>query len=70
MSTNRMRSWRRIAAMRASKRRRTELAPPRARPEEPGPLPPLESPDDDREFLTRADAVVLPFVAIPRAGPA
>jgi hypothetical protein len=51
MSTNRTRSWRRIAALRAAKRRRAEPPPPEARPDETRPLPPLESPDDDREFL-------------------
>jgi hypothetical protein len=45
------RPWKRLAAIRAARRRGTELLPPPedARPE---PMPPLETPDDDREFLT------------------
>jgi hypothetical protein len=45
------RPWKRLAGVRAARRRGTELLPPPedARPE---PVPPLESPDDDREFLT------------------
>jgi hypothetical protein len=48
------RPWKRLAALRAARRRGTELLPlpEEARPE---PLPPLESPDDDREFLLVAD---------------
>ena len=44
------RPWKRLAAIRAARRRVTELPPPEdARLE---PVPPLEPPDDDREFLT------------------
>jgi hypothetical protein len=45
------RPWKRLAAIRAARRRGTELLPP---PEDtrPEPMPPLEPPDDDREFLT------------------
>jgi hypothetical protein len=48
------RPWKRLAALRAARRRGTELLP---LPEEapPEPLPPLETPDDDREFLLLAD---------------
>jgi len=44
------RPWKRLAALRASRRRGTELP---SAPREPGfePIPPLEPPDDDREFL-------------------
>jgi hypothetical protein len=48
------RPWKRLAALRAARRRGTELLPlpEEARPE---PLPPLETPDDDRDFLLAAD---------------
>ena len=43
------RSWTRLALRRASRRRQTEIPPaPPAAPDRP--LPPLETPDDDREF--------------------
>jgi hypothetical protein len=44
------RPWKRLAALRAARRRGTELPPP---PEDaqPEPVPPLEPPDDDREFV-------------------
>jgi len=43
------RPWKRLAALRAARRRSTEPAP-LARDAQPEPIPPLESPDDDREF--------------------
>jgi hypothetical protein len=45
------RPWKRLAGIRAARRRGTEFLPP---PEDARlePVPPLESPDDDREFLT------------------
>jgi hypothetical protein len=48
------RPWKRLAALRAARRRRTEVLP---LPEEARlePLPPLETPDDDREFVLAAD---------------
>ena len=50
MKLNRMKPWRRLAALRAARRRGREL-PPDA-PKVPSlPLPPLEPPDDDREFI-------------------
>jgi hypothetical protein len=49
------RPWRRLATQRAARRRGTALLPPPdGWTEEPLPLPPLESPDDDREFLLQA----------------
>lgn len=48
---NRMRPWRSLAARRAAKRRAGETRAPNAQPLYPEPLPPLVSPDDDREFL-------------------
>jgi hypothetical protein len=52
MSTNRTRSWRRLTALRAARRRRTELPPNETAGQEAvEPLPPLEPPDDDREFV-------------------
>jgi hypothetical protein len=44
------RPWKRLAALRAARRRGTELPPP---PEDaqPEPVPPLVPPDDDREFV-------------------
>jgi hypothetical protein len=68
MRDNRTKPWRRLSSLRASRRRHTELeAPPR---EAAGaePLPPLEPPDDDREFLPHPRAVALDFVPIPRPG--
>jgi len=50
MSDNRIRSWRRLASLRAGRRRGSEL-PPTEPVRAPEPLPPLESPDDDREFV-------------------
>lgn len=55
----------RIATLRAIRRRNTELPPPAAL-REPEPLPPLESPDEDREFLPHPHALVLNFEPIPR----
>ena len=44
------RPWKRLAVLRAARRRGTELPPPP--PEAPlEPIPPLEPPDDDRELL-------------------
>jgi hypothetical protein len=40
-----------LAARRAARRRHRDSAPPDTRARQPGPLPPLVSPDDDREFL-------------------
>jgi hypothetical protein len=54
------RPWRRLAALRAARRRGTELPPPPDAPLEP--VPPLEPPDDDREF-------VIAFVSGIRARP-
>ncbi len=51
MRVNRMKPWRRLAALRAARRRGTELPLPKDRPDTPLPLPPLEPPDEDREFL-------------------
>jgi hypothetical protein len=45
------RNWRRLATLRAARRRTTELPPPARTPQEAEPLPPLVPPDDDREFL-------------------
>ena len=61
-----MRPWRRLSSLRASRRRHAELAPPAREVVEPDPLPPLEPPDDDREFLPHPHALVLHFVPIPR----
>jgi hypothetical protein len=44
------RPWKRLAALRAARRRGTELPPP-PQDDLPEPVPPLESPDDDREFV-------------------
>lgn len=44
------RPWKRLAALRAARRRGTELPPP-APEAPPEPIPPLASPDDDREFV-------------------
>ena len=51
------RPWKRLAALRAARRRGTELLP---LPDETGPvpMPPLEPPDDDREFLPAFDRMV------------
>ena len=67
MKENRTRPWRRLAGLRASRRRHTELplAPRSSVPAEP--LPPLECPDDDREFLPHPHALALRFVPIPGA---
>jgi hypothetical protein len=46
--------WKRLAALRAARRRGTELPPPRAAAETQ-PMPLLESPDDDREFVPVSD---------------
>jgi hypothetical protein len=49
MRRDRVRPWQRLAALRAGRRRGTELPlPEHVRPAEN--LPPLEPPDDDREF--------------------
>jgi hypothetical protein len=49
VSMNR-RPWKRLAALRAARRRGTEFpSPPPEAPLEP--IPPLEPPDDDREFV-------------------
>jgi hypothetical protein len=48
---DRTRAWRRFATLHATKRRGAELPPPDRQADTPLPLPPLESPDDDREFL-------------------
>ena len=51
------RPWKRLAMQRAARRRGTELAPPP--PEAPvEPIPPLEPPDDDREFLPASHRAV------------
>jgi hypothetical protein len=70
MRDHRTRPWRRLSSLRASRRRHTELAPPAAAPAVAEPLPPLEPPDDDREFLPRPHALAREFVPIPRSGPA
>jgi hypothetical protein len=44
------RPWKRLAAQRAARRRAEELPPPPIKTA-PEPLPPLEPPDGDREFL-------------------
>jgi hypothetical protein len=44
------RPWKRLAALRAARRRSTELPPP-PQDAQPEPVPPLEPPDDDREFV-------------------
>jgi hypothetical protein len=43
------RPWKRLAALRSARRRLTEIPPPEEHPAEP--LPALECPDDDREFV-------------------
>jgi hypothetical protein len=48
---SRTRPRRRLATLRAARRRETELPPPEIRADAPRTLPPLEPPDDDREFL-------------------
>jgi hypothetical protein len=48
------RTWKRLAALRAGRRRGAELPSPRAEAV-PEAMPPLESPDDDREFLPPRD---------------
>jgi hypothetical protein len=70
MKVTRTRPFRRLAALRATRRRNTELLlPPAANPRLPEPLPPLEPPDDDREFLPYPHALALRFVPIPRPEP-
>lgn len=44
------RPWKRLASLRAARRRGTELLP-RPAEERLEPIPPLEPPDDDREFV-------------------
>jgi hypothetical protein len=44
------RPWKRLAARRAARRRGTELRPPPLEAQRE-PIPPLEPPDDDREFV-------------------
>jgi hypothetical protein len=44
------RPWKRLAVLRAARRRGTELPPPPSE-ERLEPIPPLEPPDDDREFV-------------------
>ena len=51
MKLNRTKPWRRLAALRAARRRGAELPPPGALKNPSLPLPPLEPPDDDREFI-------------------
>jgi hypothetical protein len=58
------RRLKRLAALRAARRRGTELPPPRAEATLE-PMPPLESPDDDREFLPTAD----PGARVEAGGP-
>ena len=70
MRENRAKPWRRLASLRASRRRHTELDPPPPRPREALPLPPLEPPDDDREFLPHPHALALHLVPIRRPEPA
>jgi hypothetical protein len=48
------RPWKRLAALRAARRRGAQLAPPPAEAE-PEPMAALESPDDDREFQAPPD---------------
>jgi len=47
------RPWKRLATLRAARRRGTELLPPPAEATLE-PMPPLEPPDDDREYLPTA----------------
>ena len=70
MRQSRTRPWRRLAGLRASRRRHTELHPPLRAASEPEPLPPLECPDDDREFLQHTSALALRFAPISRPEPA
>jgi hypothetical protein len=51
MGQNHTKPWRRLASLRASRRRNTAHRKPPRDPAVPDPLPPLEPPDDDREFL-------------------
>jgi hypothetical protein len=51
MPMNRARPWRWLAARRAAKRRGSEAIPREAGAPQREPVPPLVSPDDDREFL-------------------
>ncbi len=45
------RAWSRLALRRASRRQHAEIPPPQPVAEDV-PLPPLQTPDDDREFAT------------------
>jgi hypothetical protein len=56
MAIQRTRTWRRLAALRAARRRGSKAAPREAGAARPVPLPPLVSPDDDREFLDSRQA--------------
>jgi hypothetical protein len=49
-------TFRRLAARRASRRRIAELSPPEGQPDLALPLPPLVSPDEDREFAQATPA--------------
>jgi hypothetical protein len=51
MRASRRRPWRRLAALRAGRRRQGEL-PAIGEGDLPDPMPPLECPDDDREFVS------------------
>jgi hypothetical protein len=51
MKTNRMTKLRRLATLRASRRRGTGVPPPESRADAPLSQPPYEPPDDDREFV-------------------
>jgi hypothetical protein len=68
MKDHRTKPWRRRSSLRASRRRHVELEAPSREAAEAEPLPPLEPPDDDREFLPHARALALDFVPIPRPG--
>jgi hypothetical protein len=50
VAIQRSRPWRRLAALRAARRRGSEVTPREAGAWQRDPLPPLVSPDDDREF--------------------
>ena len=60
MPMNRMHPARWLATRRAAKRRCLESALPDDHARQPEPLPPLVSPDDDREFLCPRQALVPP----------
>jgi len=53
----RIRPWRRLASLRAGRRRRTESLPANS-VHTVSDLPPLEPPDDDREFAPRPAGTV------------